>query len=161
MREGGCLPQVKMSSSDAELFLCDQTAGHLATCDASGQPYVTPLNYIYYQGRIYFHCAHEGRKLDNLAANDRVCFEVSRVDKMVFGQESCGCSTRYTSVLVFGRARIVEDIERKKQVLDAMVEKFAFGRAFSPITLRAAGKCAVVEIAVESIHGKKNVDPQK
>ncbi len=155
------MSQVKMSPSDAVLFLAGQTVGHLATCDASGQPYITPVNYVYYEDGIYFHCSHEGQKLDNIAANDRVCFEVSRVDKMVFGQDVCRCSTRYTSVLVFGRARMVEDLSRRKQVLDAMVEKFASGRAFSPVTLEASKKCAVVEIAVESIHGKKNIDPEE
>ena len=52
-------------------LLTQETIGHLATFDATGYPYIVPLNYVYYQGKIYFHCAHEGRKLDNLTANNR------------------------------------------------------------------------------------------
>ena len=39
-------------------------------------PYVVPLNYGYRNGCIYFHCAREGRKIDILKKNDRVCIEV-------------------------------------------------------------------------------------
>jgi uncharacterized protein len=115
---------------------------------------------VYYHGKVYFHCAPEGRKLDNLAANNRVCFEVSRTDKMVFGPVACACSTRYTSVLVFGTASRVEDIAKKIEILQALAEKFAAGRSFHPLPAEAVARCMVVEIAVASIHGKRNVDPE-
>ena len=50
--------------------------GRLATLGQDGYPYITPLNYVYWQGSVYFHCARQGEKLDNIDMNDRVCFEV-------------------------------------------------------------------------------------
>jgi nitroimidazol reductase NimA-like FMN-containing flavoprotein (pyridoxamine 5'-phosphate oxidase superfamily) len=140
-------------------FLAQETIGHLATFDPTGYPYITPLNYLYYQGKIYFHCAHEGRKLDNLAANNRVCFEVSRIDRKVFESLPCKCSTRYTSALVFGSAGIVADTGLKMEVLNALTETYAGGCPFPPVEAASAARCTVVEITIDAIEGKRNTDP--
>lgn len=154
------MPKKQLKPDEAVNLLIQETVGHLATCDCNGIPYITPLNYIYYQGKLYFHGASKGRKLDNLAVNSKVCFEVSRVNKKVFGPAACNYSTRYTSVLVFGTAAIVEDAARKLDLLNTFTEKFAEGRPFSPATTEAAASVTVVEIAIDSIHGKCNVDPE-
>ena len=152
------MAQKLLSREEAIDFLAQETIGHLATFDPTGYPYITPLNYLYYQGKIYFHCAHEGRKLDNLAANNRVCFEVSRTDRKVFAPLPCKCSTRYTSALVFGTAGIVADPVRKMEVLNALTETYAEGRPFPPVEAESASRCTVVEIIIEEIHGKRNLD---
>ncbi len=154
------MPQQELPFDAAIEFLSQETVGYLATCDPAGPPYLTPLNYVYHQGKICFHCATEGRKLSNIAANNQVCFAVSRIDKPVFAPAACQCSTRYTSVLVFGKARIVEDATRKVHLLNTLVAKLAAGRPFVPVDTHAAARCAVVEIAIGSIHGKRNVDPE-
>lgn len=155
------MPTQQIPSDAAIEFLTQETVGYLATCDPAGPPYITPLNYLYHQGKIYFHCANEGRKLANIAANNQVCFAVSRVDKAVFALVACKCATRYTSVLVFGTAGIVEDAPRKVHLLNTLVAKFAEGRPVAPIDAEAASRCTVVEIAIGSIHGKRNIDPEE
>ncbi|MBC8015333.1 MAG: pyridoxamine 5'-phosphate oxidase family protein [Sporomusaceae bacterium] len=154
------MPQKQLSDSEARDFLIKERSGHLATCTAAGTPYITPLNYMYHQGNIYFHCAHEGLKLDNIRLNNQVCFEVSRVDKAVSGALACQYSTRYTSVLLFGSAHIVADPSRKTELLNLFTERFAEGRSFPPIDNKAASHVTVVEIAVDRMHGKSNVDPE-
>ncbi len=152
------MPQKLLTQEETLDFLARETVGHLATFDPSGYPYIVPLNYVYYQGKIYFHCALEGRKLDNLAANNRVCFEVSRVDKKVFAPLPCKCSTRYTSALVFGTAGIVTNLERKMEVLTALTATYAEGQPFPSIDAAASARVNLVEITIDSIHGKRNVD---
>jgi len=150
-----------MSEEDARAFLAAGTEGHLATCDRDGQPYVIPLNYLFRGGKIYFHCNITGRKLDNLNANSRVCFEVSKTEKNIFSEERpCACATRYTSVLAFGAARLVENPAEKAVLLTSLVEHLAAGRPFQPVNEQQAATCAVVEIGVDRISGKKNVDPE-
>ncbi len=107
------MPQKWFTDNEALDYLARQTDGRLATCDAEGQPYITPLNYVVHDGKVYIHCAHEGKKLTNIANNPKVCFEVSHTDKSIFGATACQCSTRYTSVLVFGVATVVENIQEK------------------------------------------------
>jgi nitroimidazol reductase NimA-like FMN-containing flavoprotein (pyridoxamine 5'-phosphate oxidase superfamily) len=149
-----------MNEDDARAFLGGQTEGRLATCDHSGQPYITPLNYLFHEGKIYFHSKLTGRKLDNLAVNSRVCFEVSQVEKMTISEERpCACATRYTSVLAFGMARIVEDQAEKAALLNLLVAKHAADKAFQAVDAERAAGCTVVEIVIEEISGKMNVDP--
>jgi uncharacterized protein len=50
--------------------------GRLATMDAEGYPYITPVNFVFHQGCVYFHCAPQGEKLENLGRSTRVGFEV-------------------------------------------------------------------------------------
>lgn len=155
------MPKKQLLNDDAIKFLTQETTGHLATCDAHGIPYITPLNYIYLQNKIYFHCAKNGRKLDNLAVNNKVCFEVSRINKKVFGPSACNFSTRYTSVLVFGTATIVTDDALKLDILNTFTEKLAEGRTFAAVMPEAASMVTVVEISIETLSGKCNVDPEE
>jgi nitroimidazol reductase NimA-like FMN-containing flavoprotein (pyridoxamine 5'-phosphate oxidase superfamily) len=150
-----------MSDAEAREFLRAGTEGRLATCDQAGQPYITPLNYLFHDERIYFHSKFDGRKLDNIAGNDRVCFEVSSIAKLtVSSDRACGCATRYSSVLAFGVARVLSDDAEKAALLNLLVEKYAGGKAFHLVEKVDAAGCAVVEIRVEQISGKRNVDPE-
>ncbi len=150
-----------MNEEDACEFLRAGTEGRLATCDAAGQPYISPLNYLFHQGKIYFHSQKSGRKLCNIAENSRVCFEVSAAAKIdVSDDRACACATRYTSVLTFGVARVLTDNREKAELLNLLTEKFAAGKAFQPVSEKNAAGCAVVEIAVEQISGKRNVDSE-
>jgi nitroimidazol reductase NimA-like FMN-containing flavoprotein (pyridoxamine 5'-phosphate oxidase superfamily) len=150
-----------MCEDDAREFLRAGREGRLATCDSAGQPYITPLNYLYREGNIYFHSNLNGRKLDNIAANSRVCFEVSTAAKLTVAfDRPCNCSTRYTSVLAFGVARVVSDEGQKAALLNLLVEKYAEGKAFQQVEEKHAAGCAVVEIDVTRISGKMNVDPE-
>ncbi len=150
-----------MSDDDAREFLAAQAEGRLATCDAAGQPYITPINYFYHEGKIYFHSKLIGRKLDNIAENSRVCFEVSKVEKLTISSDRpCDCSTRYTSVLAFGVARVLPDGTEKTALLNSLVARYAAGKPFQPVEDCHAADCAVVEIRVDEISGKRNVDPE-
>lgn len=150
-----------MTESDAREFLAAQSEGRLATCDASGQPYITPLNYLYRDGKIYFHSKLAGRKLDNIAEHNRVCFEVSTVEKLtVTNDRPCACSTRYSSVLAFGAAWVIPQGEEKTALLNLLVERYAEGKPFQPVEESQAADCAVVEIRIDKISGKRNVDPE-
>jgi len=150
-----------MSENDARKFLASQTEGRLATCDAAGQPYITPLNHLYHDGKIYIHSKLAGRKLYNIAENSRVCFEVSKVEKItVSNDRPCACSTRYTSVLAFGVAHIIPDGAVKTELLNLLVARYAAGNPFQPVEDCHAAECAVVEIRIDEISGKRNVDPE-
>jgi hypothetical protein len=150
-----------MTEEDAYRFLAERTEGRLATCDSAGQPYITPLNYLYREGSIYFHSKLSGRKLDNLAANIRVCFEVSEVANIsVANDRPCACATRYSSVLAFGAARVISDDAKKTTLLNLLVERYAAGKTFQPVEEQHSAGCAVVEIRIDEISGKMNVDPE-
>ena len=94
--------------------------GVLATTGVDGYPYATPLSYIYHDGKIYFHCAPTGLKMENILHCDKVSFTVVTDVETLPGQ----FSTKYRSVILFGRARNVEGSE-KDTALEKIIEKYA------------------------------------
>ena len=79
--------------------------GILSTSDNENLPYGVPLSYVYVNGYIYFHCAKEGRKLDNMAQNSHVCFTaVSKAETL-----ADKFSVNFRSAVVEGKAEKVED----------------------------------------------------
>ncbi len=143
---------------EIESLLQEALVGCLATVEPDGSPYITPLHFVYHQGKIYFHCAVKGRKMDNIRANPRVCFEVHELIKIVQSQRACDFSTRYRSILVFGRARSLPDGDEKVAVLTALAEKYAGGQTLEPPTPKKAKGTEVIEITIEEMTGKRNVD---
>ncbi len=142
--------------------------GRMATVDAQGYPYITPVNFIFLDGCVYFHCAPEGEKLDNIAHNPRVGFEADiplaylEVD---FNPERSPCRAHqlYHSVVIRGTARIVPDGERKTAVLNALVRKHEGEKEFPPVTPNTPGykTCAVVEITTERMTAKSDLAQNK
>jgi nitroimidazol reductase NimA-like FMN-containing flavoprotein (pyridoxamine 5'-phosphate oxidase superfamily) len=63
-------------------------------------------------------------------------------------------------VLAFGIARVIADGAEKTALLNLLVEKYAAGKAFQPVEEKDSAGCAVVEIGIEQISGKMNVDPE-
>jgi len=138
--------------------------GRLATVDAEGYPYITPVNFVYYQGCVYFHCAPQGEKLDNLTRSPRVCFEVDlplAYLEVGFNPERNPCRTHqfYRSVILRGTARVVPDGDLKTAALNALVAKHEGNRDFPAVTPGSPsyGRCRVVEIKPERMTGKADL----
>ena len=91
----------QMNGEETAEILKNGEYGIFSSVGEDGYPYGVPVNYIFYNGRIYFHCAAKvGKKLDNLKFSDKACFTVVAQAEGL-PQE---LSTRYQSALVFGRA---------------------------------------------------------
>src|SRR5579885_2857930 len=93
-----------MPEEQVKDFLRRQKVAHLATVDAQGWPYVTPLVYIYEDGDLlYLHSGdHQGHLLTNLQRKPRVCLEVSEIGPLHRGRPyACNSALVYTSVVVF------------------------------------------------------------
>lgn len=114
--------------------------------------YGVPINYVVEDDTIYIHCAPEGRKLRAIAYDSRVSLCVVGHSRVVGEQ----LTTAYSSVIVAGRAQIVEDEALKRHALQLLVDKYASD--FREEGYRALGRSlhrtAVVAIAIESISGK-------
>jgi nitroimidazol reductase NimA-like FMN-containing flavoprotein (pyridoxamine 5'-phosphate oxidase superfamily) len=136
-----------------ERFLRANSWGCLGVGDGR-EVYVVPLNYGYEEGKLFFHCALEGRKMDLLRANPEVCFTVAtqsgEVREHAQGQP---CHVDCDSVICLGRARIVEDFAQRAKVLNA------FNRCFAPaaadITDAEIRRCAVVVIDLSEMTGRR------
>lgn len=141
----------EITKGEIEEILTKGEYGVLSTIDDNGYPYTVPLSFVYYNNNIYFHCATEGQKLDNIRQNDKVSFCVV-TDTEVLAKKF---TTKYKSVVVFGAA---------SEVLDCVKEDILFELAnkYSPQFLvegkkyiqNAKDKTKVIKIDIQHITGK-------
>lgn len=141
-----------ISQNEAIEVLNGAEYGVLSTVSTDGIPYGTPVNFVYYDGAIYFHCALTGHKLQNIADNSNVSFTV--VDSVELMPETF--NTRYRSVIAFGKAALIDDEEEKKKVLLEIVKKLSPDYIEGGIKyINSSVKDAhVVKITVSEISGK-------
>ena len=127
------------------------------------EPYVVPMNYGYTRENgklvIYLHSAVRGKKLDMIRANPRVFFEID-CDRIPFaGVLPCQYGLSYSSVMGKGIARIVDDVEEKKQAM-AVLMKTQTGKDFT-FEDRLVSIVAVIRIDVESYTAKHRPIPER
>ena len=100
----------QLSQGEAIEILQTWPTGIMGVIGDDGYPYTVPLNYVFSDDKLFFHCAKEGHKIDSIRKNDKVAFCVIEKDEVV----SKAFATKFRSVVVFGRARILtEDGERR------------------------------------------------
>jgi hypothetical protein len=95
---------------------------------AGGQPFVIPTGYGRVGRTLYLHGAKASRMLKALSAGGEVCVTVTLVDGLVLARSAFHHSVNYRSVVVFGRARLVEDEGEKNAALEAFTEHVCRGR---------------------------------
>ncbi len=108
-----------IDTEDAVQILQTAEYGVLSTVDVDGQPYGIPLSYVYKDNAIYFHCAVDGQKLENIANNPKVSFCVTGRTTVLPEQ----FATLYESVVAFGTAGEVHGAERQK-AFEWLLEKY-------------------------------------
>ena len=119
-----------------------------------GTPYVVPMNFGLGEGCIYIHCSREGRKLDIIRKNDKVCFEMDLLREIKQGPTACGWGARYESVIGFGHAVLVENPHEKRVALDRIMDHYGAQGPFSYADDTLA-KTEVIRIDIESVTGKR------
>jgi nitroimidazol reductase NimA-like FMN-containing flavoprotein (pyridoxamine 5'-phosphate oxidase superfamily) len=102
-------------------MLKNGSTGVLAVLGDEEYPYTVPLNYIYEDGKIYFHCARSGHKMDAIKGHSKVSFCVIESDRIV--PEIF--ATNYRSAIAFGKAKEVEDDAEKIAAMRLLNKKYA------------------------------------
>lgn len=125
-----------MPDEDAKAFLRTHKVAHVGTVDANGWPYVVPLIYIYEQGDLlYLHTGdHQGHFLTNIQHNSRICVEVGEIGAVHRGKPyACNSALVYSSVIVFGAVRLIDDRGLKTWFFDRIMAKYGEeGWTFEP-----------------------------
>lgn len=148
-----------MDPRKIEAILQQSRVGRLATLGADGYPYITPLNYVFWQGAVYFHCALDGEKLDNIARHDKVCFAVdiplAYLDA-AYSASPCDAGQFYQSVLIRGRAELVNNTVEKVGALNALMACHEGVADYAEVTAEtpAVARCAVVAVRVDTLSAK-------
>jgi len=139
--------------SALETIIKNSAICRLALVDED-RPYIVPLNFGYQGGTLYFHCAHEGRKIDIIKTNPNVCFEFDINTEIITAEKACGWSMRYQSVIGFGKAYLVDDVQEKRTALNIIMQHYA-GKNFS-FPEDKLQITAVLKVAIEHMTGKQS-----
>ena len=109
-----------------EAFLQRAPFGVLATAQQD-QPFMHGILFAYdpQQRVIYMHSAAEGRTIENVRMNPKICFTVAKMGRLLPHLRASGFSVEYSSVVVFGVARLVDEPEEMLYGLGKIMEKYA------------------------------------
>ena len=136
-------------------------SGQYGVLSFSGEePYAVPLSYIVADNFIYFHCATQGKLPTRLAQSSNVCFCVVQNIQPVFDGRFSTC---YQSVLVFGKARCVENDSEKAEPLLRLCEKYLPNHIDKADALISSSLAitAVYKISIDHITGKQRALPNQ
>ena len=143
--------------SEAEAYEVLKKCSHmiLSTKLENGYPYSVPLNHVFEEGRIYFHCALEGQKIDAFRYDNKVC--ISAVEKGEIIPEKF--TTKFTSVTAFGKVSPVEDSDERMKGFTAIIRKFSpgFYEKGMEYIKKMEHKTAIYAVDIEHITGKSSV----
>ena len=118
------------------------------------EPYIVPVNFGYERNALYFHGALEGRKVELIRKNNRVCFEIDTDIEVVKSESPCDWTMKYRSVIGVGRAHILEDDEEKLHGLRLIRRHYTEGDLSIPKS--KLDSVLVVRIDITSLTGKKS-----
>lgn len=132
------------------------TSGVLAVLGDDDYPYAVPLSYAYEEGKLFFHSAVTGHKVDALEHSAKASFCVIAADDVV----PSDFSTNYLSVIAFGTARVVTDDDEKRHALLCLAEKYSrdyMDTAEAEID-GAWQRVCIIELAIEHMTGKASLE---
>ncbi len=133
--------------------------GRLGTVGPDGWPMIKPLNFAYLDGRLYFHSALEGEKLDHIRFDSRVCFEADLPIAYVKGsyENPCRAEYLYRSVIIRGQARLIDEPGEKVRALDALMAKYQPQETFGAYPEEKLAITGIVRIDIEEVVGKEEL----
>lgn len=149
------LKRQELSTERSIEILEKGTSGVLAVAGEEDYPYAVPMSYAYADGKIYFHGAKTGHKIDAIKRHDKVSFCVIDKDTVVPDEYT----TYYRSVIVFGRAHILEG-EAKRDGLKFLGEKYMpqYREGYLEEIAKKVENMNVIELEIEHMTGKEAIE---
>ncbi len=144
----------QLSNEETEEILRRGSHGVLALLGNEGWPYALPISYVYDEGRLYFHCAAAGHKLEAIAREPRASLCVVDMDEVIPEL----FTTAYRSAIAFGRLRVLEDREEIVRALEALCGKYSPGLDTAEEIKKYLNNVCVLEMNVEHVSGKEGLE---
>jgi uncharacterized protein len=145
-------------------FLNGQPVGRIASLDSNGYPQVIPMNFVHHDGVIYMHSHPFGEKLENIRRNPNVGFEVDQhicfLPSYYFHPtDAAQADTLYISVVIKGKAEIVNKNEEKAQALNALMEKYQKEGRYEALdrNMPSVHEVAIIKVIPRNMRGKYKI----
>lgn len=149
----------QLSEADAIDILERGTSGVLALSGDDGYPYAVPISYVYSDGKLYFHSARTGHKIDSVSRCGKASFCVIDKDEIVSNEYT----TYFRSVIAFGQIRLMEDQAQKRSALEMFAAKYSPEDEAGRLSVidRQFGALCMLELTIEHMTGKEAVELAK
>lgn len=146
----------KLSDAECEEILAGCTSGTLALAGDDGYPYAVPISYVYNDGKIYFHSAVSGHKIDAIQRCNKASFCVIADDNILPEK----FTTVFVSVIVFGRIRIIDDDAEKRRAITILADKYSPGlEAMRDKEIEDGfNHMHILELSIEHMSGKEGIE---
>lgn len=148
-----------MNPEECLRFLQEASFGILALSDGD-QPYAVPLNHYYENNRLYFHAAHQGRKLEIIRSNPKVCYTVAEMQAVKPSDNGLLCSfgAYYRSLICSGTASLIEDAAEKAAIVSKLTRHIApdLSANMHDVSPEQTAAIHIIAVDIESISGKAN-----
>ena len=143
----------QLSADECFEILINEKRGVLSLVGDEGYPYGVPINHYYNsdEGKIYFHGAKQGHKIDAVRKNDKACFTV--FDSGFKKPDDWALNIK--SVIVFGKIKPVEDERKAEEICRKLCGKFTDDEEYIDSEIKnALSRVECLEMTVENITGK-------
>lgn len=146
----------QLTKEDSVKLLCSSTAGVLCLCGEDMQPYGVPLSHVYNNGKLYFHSALNGYKVDLIRQNNNVSFTVIAKNEIHLER----FTTYYKSVIASGKIRIIENEEEKQNILEILGRRCNANdsEGLSEEIKKGFTRCLALEMEIDSLTGKQAIE---
>jgi nitroimidazol reductase NimA-like FMN-containing flavoprotein (pyridoxamine 5'-phosphate oxidase superfamily) len=132
--------------------------GRIATINRKGFPVIKPVNFLYRDGKIYVHSSGKGEKIKDIHRGSLICFEVDEPIAYVTAKESaCSGNYYYRSIIIKGKAALVNHREKKLNILEKLLEKYQPEGGYGRISEEVIKKTGLIEISVQEITAKEKL----
>lgn len=122
----------------------------------NNSPYIVPVCFGYENNCLYFHSARDGRKIGMIKKNNNVCFEFDIEDGFKESQIPCKWSMKYRSVIGYGKAFIIDDINNKIRALDIIMGHYLNSKDTSEYQSDSIDNILIIKVEIENLSGKKS-----
>jgi nitroimidazol reductase NimA-like FMN-containing flavoprotein (pyridoxamine 5'-phosphate oxidase superfamily) len=125
------------------------------------QPYVVPMSYARMGKQLLIHGSVASRLMKNLASGLRCCVTVTHFDGLVYARSTFNSSMNYRSVMVFGVARLIVDLEEKRRSIQALVDHLMPGRRvhLRKSTSKELNATSLLALPIETYSSKCRTGP--
>lgn len=147
--------QQALPQETAVEILMRNTSGTLALLGDEDYPYAVPISYVYADGKLYFHSAITGHKIDAVKKHKKASFCIIDQDQVVPEKYT----THYRSLIAFGKIRLVENPEDMARIMTSLAMKYsaAFKEGIPKEVRSSISHMAILEMTIEHMTAKEAV----
>lgn len=146
----------QLTKPECDAILSTGTSGTLALLGDNGYPYAVPISYVYTDGKLYFHSAKTGHKIDAIRRYDKASFCVIAADEV----RPSEFTTYFRSVIAFGRIQIVESEDERMYAASLLGDRYnpGDGAGLHKELEKGLSHMLVLRLDIEQMTGKEAIE---